>query len=160
MIVSLAIGLPFTLLANMQSRFRPEQVLASPVNIGMFAVAAACFTAMGGAFGGRNGTIASALVSSVVWISVVAIVTDGKDIPLLVIHCFVSLLVVASILGTVVLRKESRTHDPSDTVTQLVTLKQAMRAERVGDRMSDRMSDLRGEMQDDQEPTDVDMLDN
>jgi hypothetical protein len=129
-IISVAIAVPFLLLANLRNAARPDDSLASPLYL-LVGVAGVLFSAaIGNALAHKPGMIATAIVSGLIWILLVALLSEFSDMLTrqLPVHIVAAIATIAGLVAVVQRHRESTDDTPHEHLARLIEVKRQVHA--------------------------------
>jgi len=126
--VSVALAVPFLLLANLRNAARPDDSLASPLYM-LFGVAAMLlFAAIGNALAQTPGMMINACVAGLMWIFLVVLLSDysamlARQLP---VHVVAVIATLAGLTAAVRWRRESTDDTPHEHLVRLLKVKNSL----------------------------------
>ena len=129
-IISVAIAVPFLLLANLRNAARPDDSLASPLYL-LVGVAGVLFSAaIGNALAQRPGMIVTAIAAGLIWILLVALLSEFSDMLTrqLPLHIVAAIATIAGLVAVVHRHRESTDDTPHEHLTRLIEVKRQAHA--------------------------------
>jgi len=127
-IISVAIAVPFLLLANLRSVARPDDSLASPLYL-LLGVAGVLFAAViGNALGRTPGMLITGIAAGLIWISLVALLSQFSDMLTrqLPVHIVAVVLTIAGLTAAVRRHRESTDDTPHEHLVRLLKVKSSL----------------------------------
>jgi Na+/melibiose symporter-like transporter len=127
-IVSVALAVPFLLMANLRNAARPDDSLASPLYL-LFGVAAILIAAaIGNALAHRLGTIVTACAAGLLWILLVALLSQFSDMlsRQLPVHIVVVIVTIAGVAAAIYRQRESTDDTPHEHLVRLLKVKSSL----------------------------------
>lgn len=127
--VSIAIALPFLLLANVQHSTRPEQSVASPMYLMLGIAGVVVAAAIGSALGSKTSMLVAASLAAFCWIGAVVLCgLFSKELSAaLPIHLIGAVTTVAVLAYLAWSAKNSGDVEPQDTLLRLLKAKHDVR---------------------------------
>ena len=127
-IISAAIAVPFLLLANLRNFARPDDSLASPLYLLVGVAGVLVSAAIGNALAGKPGTLITAVAAGLIWILLVALLSQFSDMLTrqLPVHVVVVVVTIAA-LAVVVQRHRETTDDTThEHLARLIQVKKEL----------------------------------
>ena len=124
-LVSVAIAVPLLLLANLRNSTRPDDSLASPLYL-LLGVAGVLFAAIiGNALGQTRGMLITGVVAGLIWILLVALLSQFSDMLTrqLPVHVVAVVLTVIGLAAAVHRHRESTDDTPHEHLVRLLKAK-------------------------------------
>ncbi len=126
--ISIAIAVPFLLLANLRNAARPDDSLASPLYL-LVGVAGVLFSAaVGNALAGRSGMIVTAIAAGLVWTLLVALLSEFSDMltKQLPVHIVAVVVTIAGLAALAHRHRESTDDTPHEHLVRLIEVKKQL----------------------------------
>jgi len=127
-IVSVAIAVPFLLLANLRNFARPDDSLASPLYL-LLGVAGVLFAAViGNAMGRTTGMLITGFVAGMSWILLVALLSQFSDMLTrqLPVHIVAVVLTIIGLAAAVRRHREPTDDTPHEHLVRLLKVKSSL----------------------------------
>ena len=127
-IVSVAIAVPLLLLANLRNSTRPDDSLASPLYL-LLGVAGVLFAAIiGNALGRTPGMLITGVVAGLIWILLVALLSQFSDMltQQLPVHVVVVVLTIVGLAAAVHRHRESTDDTAHEHLVRLLKVKSSL----------------------------------
>lgn len=126
--VSVAIAVPFLLLANLRSFARPDDSLASPLYLLVGIAGVLVSAAIGNALAGKPGTLITAVAAGLIWILLVALLSQFSDMLTrqLPVHVVVVVATIASLAAVVQRHRDSTDDTTHEHLVRLIQVKREL----------------------------------
>jgi len=126
--VSIAIAVPFLLLANLRSFARPDDSLASPLYLLVGVAGVLVSAAIGNALAQKPGMLVTAAIAGLIWILLVALLSQFSDMLTrqLPVHVVVVVATIASLAAIVQRQRESTDDTRHEHLVRLIQVKKEL----------------------------------
>ncbi len=126
--VSVAIAVPFLLLANLRNFARPDDSLASPLYLLVGIAGVLVSAAIGNALAGKPGTLITAVAAGLIWILLVALLSQFSDMltKQLPVHIVVVVATIAGLAAIVQRQRESTDDTTHEHLARLIQVKKEL----------------------------------